>query len=86
MSEKTHADAETAGDTFAFFRNTVAIGIFKQPEVRDVGEPNLAVAGQYAGRESVYLTIEAVGKNRGLVEDTVIVRVDQQAYPVRVVS
>ena len=86
MSKKTHADAETAGDTFAFFRNTVAIGIFKQPEVRDVGEPNLAVAGQYAGRESVYLTIEAVGKNRGHVEDTVIVRVDQQAYPVRVVS
>ena len=42
--------------------------------------------GQYAGRESIYLTIEAVGKHRGHVEDTVIVRVDQQAYPVRVVG
>ena len=86
VAEITDAQAVAEVEGLALVGATFAGGVLEQPEVGEVGEPDIAVAGEDVGGESVEDGVEAVGEDGGVVGMAVLVAVFEEADAVAVLG
>src|SRR6185503_5301809 len=79
MADEREADAEAGVHHPALFG--LALDLLEVPEVRDAGDPVLALPGQNSGGQARGRRVEALGEGDGVVDAAVAVAVLEEPDP-----
>src|ERR1044072_6087310 len=79
MSQKTGANSVPGLQGLFYIGDAGAFGITEQVKVRDAGVPNVAVASEQAGADSVVQVIESFGADGSVIRVFVSIGVGQHA-------